>query len=158
MILHCKVFIETIWPGQWQPGLMRWILIWIMPQVQDRLLDLLTCNPARYHCTTYNGPSFITIMSLWYTWIPSYPPCYLFQTPQIFSMLNCFYQPRFMFQTSQIERFLSTQMHVSDVTDFRPVVGLCDLPCTGWWSGLATSNSTVPVSMSRSLKRVKSML
>ena len=34
-----------------QPGLMRWILIWNMPLVQDWSLDLLTCSPARYHCT-----------------------------------------------------------------------------------------------------------
>ena len=27
-------------------------LLWIMPLVQDRSLDLLTSSPARYHCTT----------------------------------------------------------------------------------------------------------
>ena len=32
--------------------LMRWILFWIMPVVQDRSLDLLTSSPACYHCTT----------------------------------------------------------------------------------------------------------
>ena len=35
-----------------QPGLMRWILLWIMPLVQDRLLDLLASSPAHYHCAT----------------------------------------------------------------------------------------------------------
>ena len=30
--------------GQGQPGLMKWILLWIM-------LDLLTSSPACYHCT-----------------------------------------------------------------------------------------------------------
>ena len=35
-----------------QPGLKRWILLWIMPLVQDRSLDLLASIPARYHCTT----------------------------------------------------------------------------------------------------------
>ena len=38
--------------GQGQPGLMRWILLWTMPPVQDRSLDLLTSSLARYHCTT----------------------------------------------------------------------------------------------------------
>ena len=37
--------------GRGQPGLMRWILLWIMPPVQDRSLDLLTRSPARYYCT-----------------------------------------------------------------------------------------------------------
>ena len=36
--------------GWTQTGPMRWILLWIMPQVQDRLIDLLTSSPARYHC------------------------------------------------------------------------------------------------------------
>ena len=31
---------------------MIWILLWIMPLVQDRSLDLLTSNAARYYCTT----------------------------------------------------------------------------------------------------------
>ena len=38
--------------GWRQAGLMRWILVWNMPQVQDQLLDLLTCSPTRYHCVT----------------------------------------------------------------------------------------------------------
>ena len=43
----CKVIL-----GRGQPGLIRWILLWIMPLVQDRSLNLLTCSPARYHCAT----------------------------------------------------------------------------------------------------------
>ena len=31
-------------------GRMRWILLWIMPVVQDRTLDLLISSPVRYHC------------------------------------------------------------------------------------------------------------
>ena len=38
--------------GRGQPGLMRRILLRIMPLVQDGSLDLLTSSPARYHCTT----------------------------------------------------------------------------------------------------------
>ena len=47
IILHCKAIL-----GRGKPRLMRWILLWIMPQVQDRSLDLLACSPAHYHCTT----------------------------------------------------------------------------------------------------------
>ena len=32
--------------------IMRWILFWIMPQMQDRLLHILTCSPAHYLCAT----------------------------------------------------------------------------------------------------------
>ena len=32
--------------------LMRWILLWIMPLVQDQSLDLLISSPSRYHCVT----------------------------------------------------------------------------------------------------------
>ena len=44
-ILHCKAIL-----GRGRPGLMRWILVWIMPQMQDCSLDLLTSSPLRYHC------------------------------------------------------------------------------------------------------------
>ena len=33
---------------------MRWTLIWIMPLMQDRSLDLLTYSPSRYHCALSN--------------------------------------------------------------------------------------------------------
>ena len=36
--------------GRRQYGLMRWILLWIMPLVQNHS-DLLTSSPVRYHCT-----------------------------------------------------------------------------------------------------------
>ena len=29
-----------------QPGLMRWIVVWIVPQVQDQSVHLLTCSTA----------------------------------------------------------------------------------------------------------------
>ena len=48
--------------GRGQPGLMRWILVWIMPQVQDWLLNLLTRSPVSYHCAT-TAPS---AMEHWY--------------------------------------------------------------------------------------------
>ena len=35
LILHCMAKL-----GCGQPGLMRWILVWILPQVQDQLLNL----------------------------------------------------------------------------------------------------------------------
>ena len=47
MTLHCKAIL-----GQGHLGLMRWNLVWMMPQVQDWSLDLLTCSPVRCHCTT----------------------------------------------------------------------------------------------------------
>ena len=34
-----------------QSRLVRWILLWIMPLVQGRSLDLLTSSKACYHCT-----------------------------------------------------------------------------------------------------------
>ena len=37
--------------GQGKPGLMRWFWVWIMPMVQDWLLDLLISSPVCYHCT-----------------------------------------------------------------------------------------------------------
>ena len=46
-ILHCRAIL-----GQGQPGLMRWILFWMMPLVQDLSLGLLTSSPTFYHCTT----------------------------------------------------------------------------------------------------------
>ena len=46
-ILHCEAILD--W-GQF--GLMRWILVCIMPQVQDQSLDLLTSSHAHYHCAT----------------------------------------------------------------------------------------------------------
>ena len=51
MILHCKNIL-----GWRQPGQMRWILLcyvmlYIMPLVQDRSRDLLTSSPVCYHCT-----------------------------------------------------------------------------------------------------------
>ena len=42
-----------------QPRLMRWILLWIMPQLQDLSFDLLTSSPARY------GPSLMRVMRAW---------------------------------------------------------------------------------------------
>ena len=56
--------------GWGQPGLMRWILLWIMPLVQDRLLDLLTSSPACYDCTTggpMNIPDIMLYCLLWYS-------------------------------------------------------------------------------------------
>ena len=50
-ILHCKAIL-----GRRQLGLMRRILVLIMPLVQDRSLDLLTSTPGRDHCTT-DAPS-----------------------------------------------------------------------------------------------------
>ena len=54
-ILHCKVIL-----GRGQPRPMSWVMIWIMPQVQDRSLDLLTWSPARFHCTTVASPHYIS--------------------------------------------------------------------------------------------------
>ena len=46
--VHCKAIL-----GLGQPGLMRWILTSrIMPQVQDTLLNLLTCSPVHYYYAT----------------------------------------------------------------------------------------------------------
>ena len=38
--------------GRGQLGRMGWILLWIMPLMQERSLDLLISSPAHYHCTT----------------------------------------------------------------------------------------------------------
>ena len=50
MALKAKILLCKAILGRGQPGLMRWILLWIMPLVQDRLLDLLTSSPECYHC------------------------------------------------------------------------------------------------------------
>lgn len=33
-------------------GLLRKILVWTMPQMQDQSYNLSTCSPVRYHCAT----------------------------------------------------------------------------------------------------------
>ena len=38
--------------GKGQPGVLRWILLWIMSLMQHRALDLLSSSPACHHCTT----------------------------------------------------------------------------------------------------------
>ena len=48
--------LSKTWLGLEQPGLMRWVLLWIMPQVQDWSIDLLTSNPWCYYCTTDAPP------------------------------------------------------------------------------------------------------
>ena len=40
----------VLYLGWGELGLMGWILLWIMPQVLDRSLDMLTCSPACFHC------------------------------------------------------------------------------------------------------------
>ena len=52
--------------GQRQPGRMRWILLWIMPLVQDWSLDLLASNLACYHCTMAASSELITLY--WLFW------------------------------------------------------------------------------------------
>ena len=42
----CKAILD-----RGHPGLMRWILLCIMPPVKDRS-ELLTSSPAHFHCTT----------------------------------------------------------------------------------------------------------
>ena len=61
---HWKVIL-----GRGQCELMRWILVWMMPQVQDPSLELLTCSWGHYHCEI----SAIWLehsmdASLWYWW------------------------------------------------------------------------------------------
>ena len=74
-ILTCKAIL-----GREQTGIIRWISVWIMPQVQDRSMDLLTGSPALYHCATtshvtvydantHNTLITLTIYSSWNTFI-----------------------------------------------------------------------------------------
>ena len=49
-------FYRSVIMDRGQLWLMRWILVWAMPRVQDRSLDLLTCSPTRYHCPCYGYP------------------------------------------------------------------------------------------------------
>ena len=42
--MHCNVSL-----GRGHPGLMRQMLLLIMPLVEDRSLDLLTSSPASLH-------------------------------------------------------------------------------------------------------------
>ena len=55
-VLHCKAIL-----GPGQPGLLRWILLWIMPLVEDQLLDLLTSSPAHHDWATVAPSSPIII-------------------------------------------------------------------------------------------------
>ena len=49
--------------GLRQPGLMRWILLWIMPWRRIGRSTMLASSPARYHCTT-NISSYNSISAL----------------------------------------------------------------------------------------------
>ena len=42
-ILHCTAILARV-----QPKLMKWSLVWIMPQLQNRSLDMLTCSAVSY--------------------------------------------------------------------------------------------------------------
>ena len=46
-ILNCKAML-----GWGYPGLMGWILLWIIPLVYDQSFELLTRSSACYHCIT----------------------------------------------------------------------------------------------------------
>ena len=48
---HDSALVSQFWAGD-TPGIIRWILLWIMPLVQDRSLDLLASSPARYQWIT----------------------------------------------------------------------------------------------------------
>ena len=56
--------------GRGYPGLMRWILVWTMPQVQDQWLDLLTCSPVCYSCPQAVQETVSVIWYLPYLWMP----------------------------------------------------------------------------------------
>ena len=47
-----KVYFKDKALDREQFWLIRWILLWIMPTVQDQSLHLLTSSPARYYCAT----------------------------------------------------------------------------------------------------------
>ena len=57
--------------GWVQPGLMRWLLLWITPMEEDWSLDVLTSSPACYHNTT-DDPLFRRVLH--HTPCPSPPP------------------------------------------------------------------------------------
>ena len=48
IILHCTATLGRVYPG-----LTWWILIWILIQVPDQLLNLLTCSLAHYHWSVF---------------------------------------------------------------------------------------------------------
>ena len=52
---HDSVLVMLYW-ARGQPGLIRLIVLWIMPLLRDRSLNLFTSSPARYLCTT-NAPT-----------------------------------------------------------------------------------------------------
>ena len=57
-LLQKKIDERCLWPLLYTRELflaeinLRWILVWIISQVQNGLLDLLTCCVARYQCAT----------------------------------------------------------------------------------------------------------
>ena len=58
-MLNCKAMLGR------GLDLMRWVLVWMIPQVKDWLHDLLTCSPARYNFAT---AAFLS-NSQWDIWI-----------------------------------------------------------------------------------------
>lgn len=65
MILYCKAVL-----GRGQSGLMWWILLWNMPLVQERLLDLLTSSPTWYGLC-YISPLLSSMKSDYKCWFHS---------------------------------------------------------------------------------------
>ena len=79
--------------GRGQPGLIRWIMLWIIPLVQYLLVDLLTSSPACYHCTTISpliaipkhSISSYVLLTWWgnyywlmYVWLATFEIAYMF--------------------------------------------------------------------------------
>ena len=83
-ILYCKALL-----GWEQPGLMSWILVWAMPQVQNRSLDLLTCSPMCYHSATAIPLPQTTKYNLTYPSIhPSWPKTQITKLPLLVSVCS----------------------------------------------------------------------
>ena len=62
-VLDHKILLCKTIPGQELPVLMRWILVWIVSQVQDWLFDLLD-SPVRYYCAMTPLPHTPPVLSL----------------------------------------------------------------------------------------------
>ena len=79
IILHCKAILS-----QWQPVLIRWILAWNIPQVQDRRT---TCWPAVQRPTVLRLPlSFLEFHVISCIPLPSAGPDF---SPGVFFIAKC---------------------------------------------------------------------
>ena len=107
-------FRTLLW-GYTRPG-TTWAnemnLVQLMPQVQDKLLDLLTCSPVCYHCATA-APSFGQNDSIFKLFCLYSSEMEESNETVIFSLKRlCDFQPNMILNLKPLPQHLSVNVHV----------------------------------------------